>query len=134
MSINKQAILDAQDLKTEPVDVPEWGGTVYVRTMTGAERDLFESTLMKGEGKNRKVDSANIRARLSCLCLVDESGERLFSDDEAERLGKKSADVLDRVFSVAQRLNGLSEKDVEELAKNSAAAPSGDSSLDSASR
>lgn len=125
--LKKQDILAAGDLKTEDVEVQEWGGAVRVRTLTGRERDAFEASLAKGEGRDRKTDLANLRAKLVGLCLVDEKGDRLFEDAEVEMLGAKSAAALDRVFSVAQRLNGLSGEDVEALAKNSGAAPSGDS-------
>jgi len=127
MLLDKQAILSASDHKTEDVDVPEWGGTVRVRTMTGRERDAFEASLAKGEGKDRKTDLVNLRARLAGLCMVGEDGQRLFTDAEVEALGDKTAAALDRVFSVAQRLNGMTAQDVEDLAKNSGAAPSGDS-------
>ena len=39
--LNRSAILDAEDLKHEDVEVAAWGGTVRVRMMTGAERDEF---------------------------------------------------------------------------------------------
>ena len=28
------------------VEVPEWGGCIYVRTLTGTERDAFESSVV----------------------------------------------------------------------------------------
>jgi hypothetical protein len=60
----------------------------------------------------------NIRAKLVALTVVDEDGNRIFSDEDAEALGKKSAAALDRIFAVAQRLSGLRPEDVEELAGN----------------
>jgi hypothetical protein len=109
--LNKAAILSAQDLAKELVEVPEWGGSVYVRAMTGAERDAFELSI-----QGQKLE--NIRARLCAMCMVDESGTRLFGDKEAKELGQKSAAALDRVFAIAQRLNGIGTKDVEALEKN----------------
>lgn len=123
--LSKAAIIGAQDLTVKEVDVPEWGGSVNVRAMTGCERDQFESSLSVGEGKDRKQNLANIRAKLVGLCLVGADGERLFSDAEVTVLGGKSAAALDRLFDVAQKLNGLSAADVEVLAKNSEADPSG---------
>ena len=131
--LTKAAILAAADLKTEDVDVPEWGGSVRVRSFTGRERDAFEAGMVRGDGKDRKVDLTNMRARLVGLTVIDETGQRLFSDEEIDLLGAKSGAALDRVFAVAQKLNGLSSDDVEELAKNSSGAPSADSTSASAS-
>jgi len=125
--LTKSAILAADDLKTEDVDVLEWGGTVRVRAFSGRERDAFEASLVRGDGKDRKVDLTNMRARLVALTVVDESGQKVFTHDDVDLLGAKSGAALDRVFSVAQKLNGLSGADVEELTKNSSGAPSADS-------
>lgn len=125
--LTKSSILAADDLKTEDVDVPEWGGTVRVSAFSGRERDAFEESLVRGDGKDRKVDLTNMRARLVALTVVDESGQKVFTHDDVDLLGAKSGAALDRVFSVAQKLNGLSGADVEELTKNSNGAPSADS-------
>ena len=122
--LSKTAILAAQDLQTEDVEVPEWGGAVRVRSFTGRERDAFEASMVRGDGKDRKVDLTNMRARLVGLTVIDETGQRLFTDDEVDLLGAKSGAALDRVFAVAQKLNGLSGADVEELSKNSSGVPS----------
>ena len=131
--LTKSAILAANDLKTQDVDVPEWGGAVRVRAFSGRERDAFEASLVRGDGKDRKVDLTNMRARLVALSVVDEAGQRVFTDEEVDLLGAKSGAALDRVFAVAQGLNGLSGADVEALVKNSSAAPSGGSTSASAS-
>ena len=122
--LSKTAILAAQDLQTEDVEVPEWGGAVRVRSFTGRERDAFEASMVRGDGRDRKVDLTNMRARLVGLTVIDESGQRLFTDEEADLLGAKSGAALDRVFAVAQKLNGLSGADVDELSKNSSGVPS----------
>ena len=122
--LSKTAILAAQDLQTEDVEVPEWGGAVRVRSFTGRERDAFEASMVRGDGRDRKVDLTNMRARLVGLTVIDETGQRLFTDDEVDLLGAKSGAALDRVFAVAQKLNGLSGADVEELSKNSNGVPS----------
>ena len=38
MSLTRHAILEAPDIETREVPVPEWGGTVYLRALTGAQR------------------------------------------------------------------------------------------------
>ena len=130
--LSKTAILCANDLQTEDVEVPEWFGSVRVRSLNGRERDAFEASMVRGEGKDRKVDLTNMRARLVGLTVIDEGGQRLFTDDEVDLLGSKSGAALDRVFAVAQKLNGLCGADVEELTKNSSGVPSAVSTFDSA--
>ena len=116
--LSREAILQVQDLPTERVPVPEWCGEIIVRGLTGVERDQFEQSIVETRGKNTKVNLRNIRAKLVVLCCVDEQGNRIFRDEDAEVLGRKSAVALNRVFEVAQRLSGLRPEDVEELAGN----------------
>jgi len=108
------------DVPHEDVMVPEWGGTVRVRGMTGIERDEFEASIVTGRGRTRDVNMRNIRAKLVSLCVVDPtSGERLFSKADVDALGQLSAAALDRVADVARRLSGLTAEDEERLAGNS---------------
>ena len=80
---------------------------------------------MSTDGKNTKMDLRNMRAKLVALTVVDDKGKRLFRGDaDVNALGRKSAAALQRVFEVAQRLSGLSDEDMEELAKNSDAGQS----------
>lgn len=126
--LSKDEILQAQDVLREEVAVPEWGGKVLVRGLTGAERDAFESTVVMSQNGRRTVryNLANFRARLIAMTVIDpDSGARLFDDSDVLALGQKSAAALQRVFEVAQRLSGLSEQDVEDLTKNSESGPNG---------
>ena len=128
MRLSRDDILKADDIETREVEVPEWGGTVLVRGLTGKERDAFEASVMRDRGKQGIVrDLANIRAKLVVRCLVDDDGQRLFADGEAGVLGEKSAAVMDRLFEVAGELARMNDFDVEELAGNSGAGPAGDS-------
>jgi len=110
--LSKENILAANDLPLECIAVPEWGGDVMVRTMTGADRDAFEASLIGKEGRME-----NVRARLVSLTLCDAAGARLFTDAEVETLGNKSARALDRVFTVAQRINGIGTDAVDAAKK-----------------
>lgn len=116
-TLNREAILKADDLKRESVDVMEWGGSVLVKQLTASERDRFESKLFVGDGINRKVNQENLRAKLCALCIVGDDGKRLFTDEDVTALGNKSAGALNRVFEVAQRINGMGAEAVEEAKK-----------------
>ncbi|GAB3856580.1 hypothetical protein GCM10029963_53190 [Micromonospora andamanensis] len=116
--LTRDQILTVDDSSHEDVDVPEWGGTVRVKAMTGEERDKFEAASLKGKGKNRDVNLANLRARLVAASVVDEHGQPLFHPYDVVALGKKSAAALGRVYDVAQRLAGLTDEDVDELTED----------------
>ena len=80
--LTREAILQAQDLPTEQVHVPEWGGDVLVRALTGAERDRFEQSIVEQRGKSTRMNLQNIRAKLVALTVVDEQGNRIFKDED----------------------------------------------------
>ena len=122
MMLTRDQILEAPDLKTEAVIVAEWGGSVLVRSMNGADRDAFEASMITtlADG-TRKPDMANMRAKLVALTVVDEAGNRLFDITDVARLALKSASALERVFNAAQRLNGMGPTAEADAEKNSAA-------------
>lgn len=126
--LTAEEILKADDSPRELVEVPEWGGAVYVRTISGAERDQYETegiSLKTGKLQREAVETT--RARLVALCAVGEDGKRLFNPSDVMGLARKSARALDRVFEAAARLNGIRKEDVEELRGNFAGAPNGSS-------
>jgi hypothetical protein len=117
--LGRDAILQAPDITTEDVAVPEWGGTVRVKGLNASERDAFEASSVTGKGKNQTLNLSNLRARLAALTIVNEDGETVFSPSDVKALGQKSAAPIDRIFEVASRLSGISESDVEDLTGNS---------------
>ena len=128
--LTREQILEVQDIQSQIVDVPEWGGSVKVQGMTGEERDGFEASTFKGQGKDIRLNWRNIRAKLVAHSVVNGDGKRVFNDQDVKALGKKSAAALDRVFAVAQELSGITQDDVEELAKNLVSDQSDDSGSD----
>lgn len=127
MALNKEQILKASDIPIKEVQVPEWGGSVFVKGMTGSERDKFESSVIEMRGNQQKINMVDVRAKLACYTICDESGNRVFEDSEVKELAKKSASALQRVFDVAQKLSGIGADDVESLLKNSESAQADDS-------
>lgn len=131
MTLTKNQILTANDLETREVDVPEWGGSVTVKALSGKERDAWEASLRVTRGKQTAADTSNIRAKLVARALIGDDGERLFSDQDIAALGDKSALVLDRLFDVIAEMSGLSNKADEDAEKNSQDVPSEASTSDS---
>src|SRR5574341_2352955 len=113
--LSRDAILAAVDVQTEDVPVPEWGGTVRVRGLTGTERDQYELWIVQGKGRNRDINIRQSRAKLVMMCVVDGDGKRLFDEADIVALGRKSALALPRVFDKAGALSGLDEETLEKI-------------------
>ena len=124
MLLNKEQIKSVSDLETQDIEVPEWGGVVRLKSLTGAERDRFEASVVQGQGRNTTVNMQNLRAKLVAQSAIGEDGKPLFTEEDVKWLGEKSAKALNRLFNAAQTLSGLSESDVKELAGNFKAARS----------
>lgn len=122
--LSRSAILSAEDLKHEDVEVAQWGGTVRIRVMTGTERDEFRGAIASEQGS---VPVGKFSAALLVATCVDETGARLFTMEDMDALAEKSAASLDAPAAVAMRLNGLGGGAVHEAAKNSASGQSEDS-------
>jgi hypothetical protein len=122
--LTREQILSAADIQSETIPVPEWGGEVIVKALTGKERDQFEASVVDTSGKRTRFKPENIRAKLVALSVVGEDGKRVFSTSDVERLGDKCAAALERVFKVASQLSGITEADIEELEKNSSSSQS----------
>ena len=128
--LGREEILRAPDIQTEELYVPEWEAWVRVRGMTARERDDFEASMIRGHGRKQRVELANTRARFVALVVVDEQGQRLFSEADTIALGAKSAAALNRICDVGQRLSGLTTEDLEELTEGLKNAPSDGSGSD----
>jgi len=117
--LTKSAILDAKDLAVKNIPVPEWGGEVGVRILTGAERDDFDSACANARRVGGRVDTRGLKIKLVSLGICDEKGERLFDEKDIKDLQRKSGKALDRVFTAVQKHNGMSAEEVEDLKGNS---------------
>jgi hypothetical protein len=122
--LTREQILSSQDRKIQKVTVPEWGGDVYVRSLSGAERDQFEEgNLIREKDRKRGFVSLDIRiqdakTRLVALSVCDEAGTRLFSDADVEALSKKNSAAIARLSGVASALSGITDENLEDLLKN----------------
>jgi hypothetical protein len=111
-----------------PLVVPELGGRIYVRGMSGKERDKFEEGLRIRKGKRAgQSDLQNFRAKHAVKVIVDKDGQRLLNDGDAELFGRMPAGVLDRIIAKCTELSGAAE-DLEDLGNDSASPAAGDAS------
>lgn len=114
--LGKNEILNIDDSQWEEIPVPEWGGDVRIRGLSGDEVDKYEASLMRLRKGKPDLAIQSATARLVAWCLVDENNSRLFvNEDEVKELGKKSGKALQRCFDKAAELSGLRPGDVEAM-------------------
>ena len=111
---------------------------VFVRQMTGRERDRFEQTLVR-EVKDKKGNvnyektTEDFRAKLAVCTVCDGAGKLIFQVSDYELLSQNmSAARLEKIVNAAQKLNKITEDSKEEALKNSDAGETGNSTSDSA--
>lgn len=109
--LTAEAILKADDITRERVDVPEWGGSVYVRGLTARQKDRIELGHMNKEIKD-------YRATVAAYSICDDKGNALFSVHDIAKLADKSGAALERVFETAMRLSRITETDVAAIEGN----------------
>jgi hypothetical protein len=112
----RSKIIAARDLGQVPVSIPEWtDDELFVRKLTGKERDRFEMIVANAKDDN---DLEDMRAFIVTLTLVDGNGERIFSDEDIAIVNDKCGEIVNRVFEQAAELNALTKKSIEAQAKN----------------
>jgi hypothetical protein len=107
--------------KPERLEVPEWGGHVFVRVMSVNEQlALFE---------NVKDKDFPVSVLLHAVC--DEEGKPIFSSPEhAAELANEDFPIVMKVFRVAAKLNGFSNKELEGATESFKPAPGESSSTE----
>jgi len=123
--LSADQILAADDRKYEVVPVPEWGGDVRLRSLTGAELDEFENSMERTVGNKVVRDVRNVRAKLIAMSAVDASGQLLFTKGQVIKLGSKNAAPMMRLFQAVQRLSGIDDEAVKEMEETFEPAPNG---------
>lgn len=116
--LTKELLLAGTTVPEERVAVPQLSGMVIVRGLTAFQRDEFEASVLIQKGTTRRVKTQNLRAKLIALTAYGNDGHRLFSENDITKIGAVRADVVELLFDAAMRLSGMTDNDVDELAKN----------------
>ena len=104
-------IAKADDVRTEDVEVPEWGGTISVRGMTAQERLNLASAAADQEGSNLTL--------IAHHALLNGLVKPKITKENLEMFMGKSASALERIVEVHNRLSGIGEEAVLEERGNS---------------
>ena len=117
MALSKDAILAAKDTDVHEIDVPEWGGSILLRSMTVAQRINYEHWAHK-QSNLKSPDYRGIRERLIISCAVDADGKPLFAEDDLASLSDKNSEGIDRLHAKCRLICGMDEEAIEDAAKN----------------
>ena len=99
-------------------EVPEWGGTVWIKRMSCREAEEYQDWLMENSAEDGTMRMLNMRAALLAVVLCNESGERLFAGDDINALGDLDSSVMHRLFLRAKQINSILESAIEDEEKN----------------
>ena len=119
--VNKESIFEsAKTLSKHPIEVPEWGGTVYIRELSGWERDCFDEAWFKYKVQQNGSGECgvNFYSFLIAWLVVDESGKRFVSDSEIMQLAQVPAKIILRVAEQCMKINGMGRWADVELPKS----------------
>jgi hypothetical protein len=121
--INKRdLILNYQDMETQDIVCPEWGGvTVKIRTLSAAERDMLEAPAVESAAAGSTPQFHNFRARVVVIAALNDDGSKMFTEADIDTLGTKHAGAVSRIADAVIRLSRFSDEDIAELGKGIAA-------------
>lgn len=135
--LTREDLLTKEKLDIVKVELGE-GKFVFVRQMTGRERDQFEQSMLKkhrdakGNVLSYEQVTEDFRAKLAVCTVCDEEGKLLLrTTDIAALSSNMSAKTLETIITKAQELNKITEEDKENLVKNSEVGQADNSPSDS---
>lgn len=103
-ALGKAAILKAMALKKETVEVED--GQILLTEVSASEyMEVFNSDAAKDD--KGEFDGTRFTSLLATRCIVDDEGNRVFADDDAETLRNGSTAIYTKIALAVKRLNGL---------------------------
>lgn len=113
VELTREQVLQADDLVLERVSAREWGGYVYVLSMTYGEREAFENDVIK-----HAKEPGAIRGLLLVHTVCNKARQRLFKTEDFRALNGKRGSTAGRCYDASIRLNKITAEDIDELEKN----------------
>lgn len=106
--IRRQILAAQHDRRPVPLEVEEWGVTVYVKYITVDDQiELSEHNTPQ-----------DMPIAVLLQCVTDENGERIFTEEDRTELSKEAFAVVLKVFVFAAKLNGLSTVELDAAMAN----------------
>jgi hypothetical protein len=119
---DKIALTKAQILNRKPIlqeiQIPQWGGFVYIRPLTVAEQTKLAELGTKYEKANTSARIKSITLQVIKWSVTDADGAALFEDGDLDSLLQSDASAIMSLQDAIVRYSGLTEESRKELEKN----------------
>lgn len=101
----------------ERVEVPQWGGHVYVKQITARAIETWQDWLVEQEKSDGLKHS--FRVKLIMLCVCDEEGRLIFTDAaDLAVLTDRENSVVELLWQACRSVNRMDKEATEKAAKN----------------
>lgn len=104
----RDLIQKARPYSKELVEVPEWGVTIEVRSISlGLRNEMMLSVI---DEETKQADIRKLYPEMIIACSYDpETGDKVFAADDAAFLNGLDAGILDKIAKPALSLSGMSD-------------------------
>ena len=107
----KQKIFAAKDTELQPMEIPEWEVTIYIKPLTYDERNkALDAYRVTADPEDEMVTAEQVKGFHMALMIEgvrDSEGNPIFTQADIERLSDKSSGVLDRIATRITELSGF---------------------------
>lgn len=128
--LNRNQILEAKDIKTKVIPVPEWGGDIMIKQLSAKEynditMNMVNIKKMAAKQLSKKNGDENLEEAINELAIknqkillliksiVDENMKPLFSEADMELLYQKNTNVIDKIIAEIEEFNSVSTEDAK---------------------
>ena len=109
--MDRESFLNRIKPRMKSITIPEWGESIFVRSMSGVELDQYIS-----ENAGKSVDNTAVKIGLLMRTVCNDQGEPMFVKGDEERLNQVDGMVLNRLFNAARKLNPVNDDEVDAVA------------------
>ncbi len=111
-------IIEVNDMELKELEVEEWGGSVYLGSLTLSERINYEEKHRNEKGTIGNPSDTKYILDLLKMTLRDENGSFLVrTEEDLQLLGEKKDTVILRLFKACSDHHTIDKNDLEGIKK-----------------
>lgn len=100
-------------LKIKKYATPVWGGGVYLKQLSGADRDMIDKVGIESGDQYK-----DLRARYIVYSVCDEKGVLLFKHEDIPMITKMDGGITTALFKEITKISGIGAEEVDKAVKN----------------